>query len=272
MKISSIFLNSVKILSKKNIKTAKLDVKLLISFMLKIDVVDIFKHFDDEIDEKKFHHFLKRRLKGEPIANIINKKGFWDTDFYVNKDVLTPRPDSETLIEAVITHYKNTNEKLKILDLGTGSGCLLLSLLKIYKNSTGIGVDISKKALKVAKKNAKDFANVKLIHGNWNKNIEEKFDIIVSNPPYLLTDEIKKLPPEVSVYNPIISLDGGKDGLNCYSYLAKNIRKNMHQNSLIFLEIGINQKEAVGEIFKDFKFCNFYKDINDIERVLVFSY
>ena len=136
MKILELFNNSVKKLNKINIKNSKLDVKILLSNILNVKSSDLFLYLNNEISENNLNNFnilLKRRLKKEPIANIINKKDFWDYEFYVDKNVLTPRPDSETLIEAVIDNYKNKNKKLKFLDLGTGSGCLILTLLKIYK-------------------------------------------------------------------------------------------------------------------------------------------
>ena len=278
MKILELFNNSVKKLNKINIKNSKLDVKILLSNILNVKSSDLFLYLNNEISENNLNNFnilLKRRLKKEPIANIINKKDFWDYEFYVDKNVLTPRPDSETLIEAVIDNYKNKNKKLKFLDLGTGSGCLILTLLKIYKNSFGIGIDINKKSLSIAKKNAKllNIKNIKFKKNNWNDNIKEKFDIVISNPPYIPTKIIEKLEPEVNKYNPIISLDGGVDGLNCYKYISNNIKKNMNENSKLFLEIGKNQKNKIIQIFKknNFKFIKSYKDISNIDRVLIFK-
>ena len=187
----------------------------------------------------------------------------------------TPRPDSETLIEAVLENYKDKDQKLNILDLGTGSGCLILTLLSIYQNSQGLAIDISDKALEIAKQNAKllNINRIKFLKNNWNDNINKKFDIIISNPPYIPKKEIEILEPEVNKYNPLLALDGGNDGLDCYKYLAENLQKNCKENTKIFLEIGKNQENNIIEIFKNNKFelLKMYKDINGIIRILEFN-
>ena len=275
MKILNILNKYSKKLENKNFLTPKLDIKILLSCVINVKTNSLYLYFDKELNKrkyKKFYYLFRKRLKNEPIANIIKKKEFWNYNFYVNKNVLTPRNDSEILIQAILNNYKNKNEKFKILDLGTGSGCLILTLLKLYKKSFGIGVDISNKALKVAKKNAKNLKikNIKFIQNNWNDNINEKFDIIISNPPYIPQNTIKTLDLEVQKYNPIISLNGGTDGLLYYRYLAKNIFKNFKENTKLFLEIGINQKTEIEKIFNkyDFKINNVYKDYSNIERIL----
>ncbi len=278
MKIKELFANSTKSLKDKGINTANLDVKMLLSFLLKLDTNDLIKHFDENISDnllRRFTKLLNRRLNREPVANIIGKKFFWDYEFIVDKNVLTPRPDSETLIEAVLKNYTDKNKKLTILDLGTGSGCLILTILKIYKNANGLAIDKSKKALNIAQKNAKNLniKNIKFLQNNWNNNINKKFDLIISNPPYISKEEIKTLEPEVNIFNPILALDGGNDGLNCYKYLAKNLKKNCKKNTKIFLEIGKNQEKDIQKIFKNegFLLNNYYKDINQIIRILEFK-
>jgi release factor glutamine methyltransferase len=260
----------------RNSDTAKIDIKVLLSFFLKRDLNEMFKYYNIDIDENKFNILLERRNNNEPIANIINKKGFWNDVFFVNANVLTPRSDSETIIEAIINNYKNKDEKLNILDLGVGSGCLLLSLLKIYKNANGVGVDISEKALNIAKKNSKllKINNVKFLKSNWNDKINEKFDIIISNPPYIETDFINKLSKEVNIYNPLIALDGGKDGLDCYRYLAQNLQKNIKKKTSIFFEIGYKQAKNINKILieNNYKIKKIYKDYNKIERVIYIKY
>lgn len=275
MKILDLYRNSSEKLKNRGISTSNLDVKVLLSFVLDIDTNELVLHFEKNMTNNQHDEFirlLERRLKREPIANIINKKSFWNHDFYVNKDVLTPRSDSETLIEAVIDNYQNSNMELKILDLGTGSGCLILTLLKIYENSSGIAVDISEKALNVAKRNA-DILNVKRIQflkNNWNDGVQEKFDIIISNPPYIPKNDVDNLEPEVNIFNPILSLIGGDDGLDYYRYLAKNLKKNLKYNGKIFLEIGKNQENDVANMFLDnnFKIVDIYKDLAKVNRVL----
>lgn len=278
MKILELYKNSAKELEQQGILTSKLDVKILLSYLLNIDSKELIMYFNQHIEQKfinTFNHLLKRRLNREPIANIVNKKSFWSYDFFVNENVLTPRNDSEILIEAVLSNYNNMQEGLKILDLGTGSGCLVLSLLKMYKYASGLAVDISEKALKVAKQNAENLKinNIKFLKNNWNDNIEEKFDIIISNPPYIPTKEIKELEPEVNKFNPLLALDGGEDGLNCYRYLAKSLEKNLKENTKIFLEIGKNQEKDIEKIFNEngYELLKMYKDLAEINRILCFK-
>ncbi len=278
MKILELYKNSSKELEQQGILTSKLDVKILLSYLLNIDSKELIMYFNQHIEQKfinTFNQLLKRRLNREPIANIVNKKSFWSYDFFVNENVLTPRNDSEILIEAVLSNYNNMQEGLKILDLGTGSGCLVLSLLKMYKNASGLAVDISEKALKVAKQNAENLKinNIKFLKNNWNDNIEDKFDIIISNPPYIPTKEIKELEPEVNKFNPLLALDGGEDGLNCYRYLAKSLDKNLKENTKIFLEIGKNQEKDIEKIFNEngYKLLKMYKDLAEINRILCFK-
>ena len=278
MKILELYKNSAKELEQQGILTSKLDVKILLSYLLNIDSKELIMYFNQHIEQKfinTFNQLLKRRLNREPIANIVNKKSFWSYDFFVNENVLTPRNDSEILIEAVLSNYNNMQEELKILDLGTGSGCLVLSLLKMYKYASGLAVDISEKALKVAKQNAENLKinNIKFLKNNWNDNIEEKFDIIISNPPYIPTKEIKELEPEVNKFNPLLALDGGEDGLNCYRYLAKSLDKNLKENTKIFLEIGKNQEKDIEKIFNEngYKLLKIYKDLAEINRILCFK-
>lgn len=275
MFLKELYINSVNLLKNKSILTANLDVKILLAFLLNIDTKEIINYFNNEISNEFFNNFqklLSRRLNREPIANIIGKKAFWDYDFIVNKNVLTPRPDSETLIEAVLENYKNKEQKINILDLGTGSGCLILTLLSIYQNSQGLAIDISDKALEIAKQNAKllNINRIKFLKNNWNDNINKKFDIIISNPPYIPKKEIEDLEPEVNKYNPLLALDGGNDGLDCYKYLAENLQKNCKKDTKIFLEIGKNQENNIIKIFQNngFKFIKMYKDINGVVRVL----
>lgn len=278
MKILELYKNSAKELEQQGILTSKLDVKILLSYLLNIDSKELIMYFNQHIEQKfinTFNHLLKRRLNREPIANIVNKKSFWSYDFFVNENVLTPRNDSEILIEAVLSNYNNMQEELKILDLGTGSGCLILSLLKMYKNASGLAIDISEKALKVAKQNAENLKinNIKFLKNNWNDNIEDKFDIIISNPPYIPTKEIKELEPEVNKFNPLLALDGGEDGLNCYRHLAKSLEKNLKENTKIFLEIGKNQEKDIEKIFNEngYKLLKMYKDLAEINRILCFK-
>lgn len=278
MKILELFNNSVKLLDDVGIKTSKLDIKILLAHLLNIDSKELILHFNKDAKQEfinNFNKLLSRRINREPIANILNKKLFWDYSFFVDQNVLTPRNDSETLIEAVLSHYKNKDQELKILDLGTGSGCLISTLLKIYKNANGIGIDINEKSLQIAKKNAKLLEiddRISFIKNNWNDNINDKFDIIISNPPYIPTKEIDALEPEVNKFNPLLALDGGNDGLDCYKYLSKSLQKNIKNSTKIFLEIGKGQENDINDIFSanNYKLLNIYKDLSGVNRVLCF--
>lgn len=270
-------LNKAKdLLVKNSVNTADLDVKLIMLHVLKAKEEELISNLKTSINKIQLSNFwskIYRRINGEPVSKIINLKYFWNNKFYVNKSVLDPRPDSEILIEAVINDY-DVEQELNILDLGTGSGCLILTLLSIFKKSHGLAIDISEDSLQVARKNADLLGvnNISFELGNWNNNIIKKFDVVISNPPYIKTDEIKELQKEVKCFDPIISLDGGIDGLDCYRYIAKNIRKNLNNDGKIYLEIGKDQDLDVENIFisNGFKLFRKLKDLNNIYRVMVF--
>lgn len=254
------------------------DAKLLLSNIFGIGIEELYSKLNMDIsdeDNRRFEFYLLERIKGKPVSKIINRKYFWDYSFYVDDNVLDPRPDSEILIEAITEDY-NINDNLNIFDLGTGSGCLILTLLKIFSNSKGLAIDKSSKALDIARMNAKtlNINNIAFKLNNWNDNLNELFDIIVSNPPYIKTREIDNLQNEVKFYDPRLALDGGEDGLDCYRYLAKNLAKNLNKNGKIYLEICLGYSSDVIRIFEKYDF-NIYKkkkDLQGIERVLVFYY
>ena len=215
-------------LKKIGIDTANLDCRLLLSESLD-RYETIYNHQNIYISEKemkKFKNLIQQRLSGKPVSRIINKRSFWKKEFELNDTTLDPRSDSETLIEAVIECYPDKLEFLKIIDLGSGTGCLGLSLLDEYSCSQVSFFDTSKKSLEIAKKNAQNFdllERSKYINLDWNfrdwgkqlMKIENnmKYDIVISNPPYIPTNDIKTLTKVVKKYDPFIALDGGKDGL-----------------------------------------------------------
>ena len=217
---------------------------------------------------------IKRRLAHEPIAKIIGKKGFWKSEFITSTDVLDPRPDSETMIEAVLKHCPQKN--YRILDIGTGSGCLLFSLLEEYPDATGIGVDKSAKALTVATKNRRNLS-AELVRkdffmADWYRDLGT-FDIVISNPPYIPTEDILTLEPDVREYDPMMALDGGEDGLNAYRAISDNIMNLLNDNGFLFLEIGIHQAKSVIDIFtkQGLTHIKTHKDLSGIERILTFQ-
>ena len=259
-----------------NINNPELDLRILLKYASKKNNQIILSDLKlEDIDIVKFKSFLQKRINRQPIAKIINNKSFWKNDFYVNNFVLDPRPETELIIEEVLNLYKNINQKLTILDIGTGSGCIAISLAKEFKNSSITAIDISKKALEVAEKNLK-------IHKCDNqiqlkmcdfKKINSKFDLIVSNPPYLTKNQFNNLDPEVKNYEPKLALVGGDDGFKFYREYSNNLEKLMNKNSNFICEIGINQRKNCEEIFRNSGLIlnKIVLDLQGIERILSFS-
>ena len=233
---------------------------------------DVIKseHLDD------FSSKILRRCKREPVSKIIGVKEFWCLDLLVSPYVLDPRPDSETLIEAAIKRFPDKNRNLNILDLGTGSGCLLLAALQEWPHSFGLGIDIDSRCIEIAKINAKRNElddRAKFQTGNWASNLDEKFDIILCNPPYIPANKIAKLNEEVRLYEPTIALNGGQTGLDCYVELASQFSNLLSSNGLIFLEIGFGQKKQILGIMRSnsLKLIKIEKDLAQIDRCLILS-
>ena len=268
--------NSLNKLKQKNIYNPELDLRILLKHSSKKNNEIILSNFKlEDINIVKFKSLLQKRINRQPIAKIINNKSFWKNDFYVNNFVLDPRPETELIIEEALSIYKNKNLKLKILDIGTGSGCIAISLAKEFKNAFITAIDISKEALEVAEKNLK-------IHNCNNqirlrlidfKKINSKFDLIVSNPPYLTNNQFNNADPEVKNFEPKLALIGGDDGLKFYREYSNNLQNLMHKYSNFVCEIGINQREDCEEIFKNsgLYINKIVKDLQGIDRILSFS-
>lgn len=262
------------------IDSYNIDARILLEHCLNATREQLIANKNKCLEENELNAFniLKDRRKSrEPISLIIGKKEFWGHDFATNKHTLDPRPDSETLIETVIGLYSNRAKKLSILDLGTGTGCLLLSLLSEYPNSLGLGVDISQEALNLAVKNSESLGlerRGKFILSNWDEKIEGNFDIIISNPPYIKSEDIKALEPEVSNFDPLSALDGGEDGLSEYRKIASFVPSLLKENGTIILEIGEGQEQDVQKIFEteNLKLTEQKKDLAGIIRCLIFSH
>ena len=241
-------------LKKNEILTHELDSELLLSSILKKKreklIVDANKIASKETI-KNFNKLISRRSTKEPMAYILENKEFWSKDFFVNKNTLIPRPETELLSENIIKIFKN--KKIHILDIGTGSGCILLSILGEIKGAKGIGVDISKKAVDVAKINSK---RLKLSHRakfyakSLSKVFDYKFDLIVSNPPYIKTSDIKNLMEDVKKYEPKLALDGGKDGLALIKKIIYKSKTILKRKGMLALEIGQGQFKQVSHILK----------------------
>ena len=220
--------------------------------------------------------WIDRRLKHEPLFKIIGRRGFWKSEFMTSVDVLDPRPDSETLIESVLKFFPEKGHEYRLLDIGVGSGCLLYSLLDEYINATGVGIDISPKVLAIAAQNRgqrkADLYQRDFFKSDWGYDLGF-FDIVISNPPYIPTQDIESLAPEVRLYDPKLALDGGEDGLNAYRSIAKTTGLLLKKNGALFLEIGVHQKEAVTDIFQKegWQLKEVVFDLGQRERVLVFT-
>ncbi len=277
MKLKEIIKESNKRLKILNIEDSSIKVRLLIEYVFKIPKEQIILNEEKELEENKltqFYNLLEKIENGMPIQYITNKQEFMGLNFYVDENVLIPQPDTEILVEEVIKYIRKHREnKLRILDLCTGSGIIAISIAKYLKNVEIYASDISEKALDVAKRNAKSHnVNIKFICSDMFKNIKEKeFDIIVSNPPYIESNVINTLSKEVQK-EPKLALDGGEDGLKFYETIIKNARNYIKQSGSIFLEIGYNQKEKIKEIFNSYKYYSKIKCVKDLagnDRVII---
>jgi len=252
------------ILKNYNIYSHELDAQIILSDIMEIKREFLITNNEINISEKikkKYDTAIKRRIKREPIAYITGKKEFWSENFIVNHATLIPRPETELFIYKIINFYKN--KSINILDIGTGSGCILLSILKELNSSRGIGIDISAKAIQMAKINSK---NLNLINRSKFKvfDLSEfnigKYDLIVSNPPYIPSKDIKNLSKDIINYEPKVTLDGGLDGLDL---IKKVIYKSSHLlkiNGLLAIEIGFNQYKRVSSILRHYRFKEISKE------------
>ena len=266
--------NHLEILEKNNFSYPEIELRTLLNKTSKSKKEIIFSNFEiKQIRLDLFNIAFERRLKKEPVAKIFNEKEFLNYNFFVNNDVLDPRPETEFIIEAFEKYFIDKKQKLNIIDLGTGSGCIAISLAKEYINSIITANDISENALNVAKRNAKKFnigKQIKFICCDWI-DIDKVYDVIVSNPPYLTISEYKNISKEIINYEPEIALIGGKDGLSCYRKLANKFPKITHSNSLCFIEIGHSQKTESIKIFEEFGMdcIDIIVDYQNYERILV---
>ncbi|WP_415275913.1 peptide chain release factor N(5)-glutamine methyltransferase [Candidatus Pelagibacter sp. Uisw_116] len=276
MNIENILNEGIDILQKNKITNPQLDSEILLSNSIKKDKKHIILNPKEILDSEqleKFKSLIERRKKGEPIAYLINKKEFWKNEFFVNKDVLIPRPDSELIIEQVLKIYSK-NVQLQVLDIGTGSGCILLSILKERSNFYGTGIDISKKSINVSKFNAKQLNltnRVKFFHSSVDNFSNGKYDLLVSNPPYIKQLSFKYLEKDVVNFEPKLALSGGFDG---FSKIRKVINKAsilIKKNGKFILEIGFNQKNKVIKILKEegFYVNKAIKDYGNNDRCII---
>lgn len=238
-------------LKEAGIEAPRLDALLLLSHASGLSADRLRIDPDLELPSaatEQFVSLLARRLDYEPISHILGCREFWSLDFRVSRDVLDPRPDSETLVAAVLEEVADRQAALRIADFGTGSGCLLLALLHELPKAEGVGIDKSPAALSVARANAASLglaARTALHEGNWGEGLAGPFDILISNPPYIESAVVPGLAPEVARYEPLLALDGGVDGLDAYRQLIPDLARLAAKGALIALEIGQGQEQAV---------------------------
>ena len=263
-------------LKRNNINSFQLDSEILLSEIIQKDRKFLILNYDKELKKKTLENFddlISQRSKGKPIAYLTKKKSFWKDIFEITSDVLIPRPDTEIIIEEVLKITKN-KRNLKILDIGVGSGCILLSLLREKKNFTGVGIDISKKCIDLCRKNSLKLGlnkKVKLFNSDVDNFNYGKYDLIVSNPPYIKSCDLKYLDRDVVDFEPITALDGGTNGL---SNILKVINKSSELIKIkgkLILEIGFGQKNDVKRILvnRGFYINKIVKDFSNNDRCII---
>jgi len=246
------------LLKNKNIISHELDAQVILSDIMGVTRDFFITNSHIKVSKntiKKFNYAIRRRIKREPVAYIIGKKEFWSQDFVVNQTTLVPRPETELLIYKVIDFFKN--KRINILDIGTGSGCILLSILKELVHSRGVGIDISTRAIKTAQINSK---NLNLFHRSKFKVFDiskfnvGKYDLIASNPPYIPSNDIKNLSKDITNYEPLVALNGGLDGLDLIKKVIYKSNRLLKKNGLLAIEIGFNQYLKVSSVLRQYGF------------------
>lgn len=276
MKIRQILQIAVNNLKDNKIEEPILKARLLLAYILDVNKEYIVIHDDDEVEvskQKEYENGIQKLINYIPLQHITHRQEFMKLNFYVNENVLIPRPDTEILVEEVINFCnKNVKKAYKILDLCAGSGAIGIAIATYVSNSQVTCVDISKEALEIAKKNAKlnNSSNIEFIKSDMFENVVGKYDIIVSNPPYIKKQVISTLNKEVQK-EPIIALDGGKDGLHFYRVIADKSYNYINNSGMLFLEIGYDQKEEVISLLENKGYKNVYskKDLNGNNRIIV---
>ena len=264
MILEKVIKQASKTLKNHNIHSHELDAQLILSDIMKVKRESLIINNEAAVSKKimkKYNIAIERRIKREPVAYITGKKEFWSENFAVNHATLVPRPETELLIYKVINFFKN--KRINILDIGTGSGCILLSILKELNFSRGTGIDISSKAIETAKINSKNlnlFNRTKFKVFDLNKYNIGKYDLIVSNPPYIPSKDIKNLSKDIINFEPRAALDGGVDGLDLIKKVIYKSNRLLKRNGLFALEIGLSQYHKVSSILRNYRFREISKE------------
>jgi release factor glutamine methyltransferase len=276
MNIYSAIKEACTILKINNIKTAQLDSEILMSHVIKKDRKYVILNLNKKLQLKNISGYKKlinQRAKGKPIAYLIGKKDFWKYEFYITRNVLIPRPDSELIVEQILKITKNKS-KLKVLEVGVGSGCIILSILKDKKGFYGTGIDINKKCLEVSKINASELGvldRIKFYKSDIDNFDKGKYDLILSNPPYIKKLDLQYLEKDVIGFEPRIALDGGFDGISEIRKVINRSSELIKKNGKLVLEIAFDQKEKVKKILnsKGFYINQVIKDFAKNDRCII---
>lgn len=270
--LKGLLADGAKMLAQAGIDEAELDARYILEYITGLNSAQYFIHSEDIIEKDKaeeFFRLIERRSKRIPLSYVIGTRDFFGLTFKVDENVLIPEQETELLVEEVIKH----SEGKSVLDMCTGSGCIAISIALFGKPSKVAASDISEKALEVARENAKSLkaGEISFIQADMFENVTDKFDIIVSNPPYIETGEIDELMPEVRDYIPRLALDGDIDGLKFYRIISKEAVKKLNKNGRIFYEIGYNQSRAVASILLENGFTDvkIMKDYSGLDRIVM---
>jgi len=265
------------------IENGRVDAEVLLANVLESRRIDLYLHYDQPLTVDELHRFrglIKRRANREPIAYIIGEQEFWSLCFIVSKDILIPRPETECIVETALNIVRGSDkpDPFKILELGTGSGAIMIALASEMPNNCFVATDLSLNAIKIARKNERQLIADNIISwivGDWLKPVKEtdvNYDLIVSNPPYIRKDMIQKLQPEIFLFEPISALDGGIDGLSCYKKIIPEAANRLCPGGYLLLEIGFDQKESIDKIARNcvcFESISFKKDYSGHDRVAI---
>lgn len=274
MLIKDLMANASERLKKAEVMDYVLDSRLLAEHVFHIDYYKLLVHPDMEADVKNvelYNQLVEKRAMHVPLQYLTGNQEFMGFNFRVNENVLIPRQDTEILVEEAVKYINGKEQKIKVLDMCTGSGCIAVSIDKLCENARVVGTDISGKALEIAKiNNEENDTRVNFIESDLFENIKERFDVIVSNPPYIESEEIEKLMPEVREFEPRIALDGTKDGLEFYRNICNNLSRYLKENGAVFFEIGYNQGVAVSRLLNEhgFEKVKVIKDYSQNDRVV----
>jgi|TARA_B100001559_G_C16360596_1_gene557200 release factor glutamine methyltransferase len=274
--VEEVFLSGIQKLNAAQVENPNLDAKIIFKHILSVDNEQFELCKKNEISSKitkSYFELIDRRIKREPIAYITNKQSFWNDEFKVTKDTLIPRPETELILESVISYFPDKKIDLNIADLGTGSGCIIISLLQEYINASGIGIDISKEAIKIANENKKLLKNherLKLLDEDYAEYNLNGFDIIVSNPPYISQDSLD-IQKDVYDYEPHLALFSKNNGIEAYNKIISNLASRIDKNFFLFLEIGLGQASEVTKLLKNNGFTEILTkvDLANIPRCVI---